>query len=245
MMYEGGMMFSGIPYRIPTYVPRVLINNQQVGAFNSDLSYSMIELMYRMNNLTLLGDCQNLVLSIIEMSGWRSLYEEMISHYKKENNVDEFLWETQYNFNQIESNLKVFEKQIEEGDLYEKEESLVVSDSDSDSDSEESVSQTDNEFFAIMKRAGVKSIELDDGRELPSYCNDEEKEKSATFFFIKQIVNHRINNSMKHDVRSNDPSESTENVVLRFNGVLLTLNQANSRCYREIMKWGEWTVNEI
>lgn len=238
-------MFSGIPYRIPTYVPRVLINNQQVGAFNSDLSCSMKEFIYRMNNLTLLGDCQNLVLSIIEMSGWRSIYEEMIEQYKKDNHVDEFLWESQYNFNQIESNLKDFEKQLEEDDLHENEENVIVSDSDSDSEDEESISQTENEFFNILHRAGVKNIELDDGRDLPSYCNDEEKEKSAAYFFMKQIVNHRINNSMKHDVRSNDPSESTENVVLRCNGVLLTLNQANSRCYREIMKWGEWTVNEF
>lgn len=198
-----------------------------------------------MNNLTLLGDCQNLVLSIIEMSGWRSIYEEMIEQYKKDNHVDEFLWESQYNFNQIESNLKDFEKQLEEDDLHENEENVIVSDSDSDSEDEESISQTENEFFNILHRAGVKNIELDDGRDLPSYCNDEEKEKSAAYFFMKQIVNHRINNSMKHDVRSNDPSESTENVVLRCNGVLLTLNQANSRCYREIMKWGEWTVNEF
>lgn len=188
-----------------------------------------------MNNFTLLGDCQNLVLSLIEMCGWRRVYEEMIASYKEKYGVNHFLWEPQYNFDQIESNFETFEKDLLQGNLMKNPSEEVI---ESDSEEEESVLETDNQLYQILHQAGVKHIEVDDGRDLP-YYGDEKKVKEATYFFINQILKGRINNTMKHDVENGE-----ENVVLSVNHLLLTLNRANSRCFKEILKWGEMRVEK-
>ena len=199
---------------------------------------------HSLNNFTLLGDCQNLVLSIIEMCGWKNQYEEMIEQYCTDNHVDHFLWEDQYNFNQIESNFEIFERELLEGSFAkDKDEKIIESDNDEEyDDDDDSVNNDENPtkeraLFNIFKQAGVHHIEEDDGRELPKYCDDEEKVERATEFFILQILNNRIKNSFRDDVENGE-----ENVVLAFNGILLTLNHVNSRCFREILKWNREKV---
>lgn len=197
------------------------------------ISKNQMRLFNRMNNLTLLGDCQNLVLSLIEMSGWRGEFEELLENYKTAHHVEEFLWANQYNFENIESNLQSFEESL----LEDKSEEEIDVDSEDEND-DNSVVESDNELFNRLHYLGMKHIEIDDGRELPVYDSDEEKIKTITIYFINKIACRAIVNSMKDDV----PGQ--ENIVLRFNGILLTLNQANSRCFRECLRWGVSTDNE-
>lgn len=193
----------------------------------------------RMNNLTLLGDCQNMVLSLIEMCGWRSEFEDLLATYKTANHVEQFLWFDQYNFDAIENNFKAFEASLLEG---EKEEDEMNVDSDESSE-EELVQDPDQDgevpLWLYCKQFHIKHVMLDDGRALPVYHSDPEVVLQATVFFIRQLFTRRIVNSMKDDVPGGE-----ENVILRYNGILLTLNQANSRCFKEILKWNFKTMDE-
>ena len=197
------------------------------------ISMKEMRLFNRMNNLTLLGDCQNLVLSLIEMSGWRQEFEELLENYKTVHHVEEFLWAEQYNFEKIEWNLKSFEESL----LKDEPEEEIDVDSE-DGSVESSLVESDNPLFNRLRYLGMKHIEIDDGRELPEYDPDEEKMNTIASYFMSKIACNDIVNSMKDDV------PGKENIVLRLGGVLLTLNQANSRCFRELLKWGVMTVDE-
>ena len=102
---------SLIPRKVPPSVPRVLINNQLVGLFRDDESTLHLLLISSYNNLPLIGDCQTLALTLIELCGWRSDYEALLKEYRSHHSSD-FLWKDTYNFDTIEHNLQSFEDEL-------------------------------------------------------------------------------------------------------------------------------------
>lgn len=179
------------------------------------------------------------------MCGWKNQYEEMIEQYCSENHVDHFLWQDQYNFDRIESNFETFERELLEGSFAKNKETKMVKEEEEEEEyDDEDVDSVDNgsdavSLLSLLKQAGVHHVEEDDGRDLPVYCDDKSKLERASEFFISQILTRRIKNSFKDDVEN-----GVERIVLPFNGVLITLNHVNSRCFKEILKWDEVAVPE-
>ena len=170
------------------------------------------------------------------MSGWKQDYEDLIANYKAKFQIDQFLWEEEYNFGTIQSNLEKFENSL----LHKNNESKS-NDNQQESESEEeddnSILETENQLFQFLQHVGVRGIEIDDGRVLPVYHVNEEKVLQTSYYFVEQFLKGRINNTMKVDVENGE-----EHVIIRVKGVLITLNQPNSRCFREILKWEEKTA---
>ena len=103
---------SLIPRKVPSSIPRVLINNQLVGMFRDDTFVLFSLLISSYNNLPLIGDCQTLALTLIELCGWRSEYETLLQEYRSHHSTD-FLWKDTYNFDTIEHNLQSFEDELQ------------------------------------------------------------------------------------------------------------------------------------
>ena len=204
------MRASYIPKRIDASVPRVLLNNQLVGAFRDTKWGCGGEMRNSYNNLPILGDCQNLVLTLIELCGWREDYETMIEVYKAQHHIQHILWEDTYNFDRIEDHLWSFERDFQK--------------QKDDEDDDEDAPQKEEEV--AIEEGG------DDGRVLPEYSTDKECVARATTYFVKHISRGKVNNSFV-----SDPGNSSDRIVIRFENVLLTLNSVNSRCFRELLKW--------
>lgn len=225
------MSSSYIPKRIDASVPRVLLNNQLVGAFRDTKWVCGEEVSGSYNNLPILGDCQNLVLTLIELCGWREDYETMIEVYKAQRHIQYILWEDTYNFDRIEDHLWSFEKDFQkqkddeedDEDASQKEEEVTI---EEDGD--------DGSLFGYLRMNPFlrHCVQRDDGRVLPEYSTDKECVARATTYFVKHISTGKVNNSFV-----SDPGNSSDRIVIRFESVLLTLNSVNSRCFRELLKW--------
>ncbi|KAK8793203.1 hypothetical protein WA588_005142, partial [Blastocystis sp. NMH] len=271
-----------IPRKVPSSIPRVLINNQLVGMFRDD-TY---------NNLPLIGDCQTLALTLIELCGWRSEYETLLQEYRSHHSTD-FLWKDTYNFDTIEHNLQSFEDELqghqetsslpvavemEDEDCHEavecasdpsidnsiddypqnqsafsKESSLddtnelmhpneMESSSDDnednspspsdDHDSGEPSSPSSSLYAFLHRQRFIRHYILpNDNRLLETFDADEQLIEEATMYFVVQIWKGEINNATQPN---EDPSEQ---LIVREKDCLIKLNQANSRCFREILKW--------
>ena len=194
--------------------------------------------------MSLLGDCQNLALTLIELCGWKEDYEALLQAYKAEHGVARIVWEDTYNFDRIEDHLWEYEKELQAG-------TPMQADSDSsEEEKEEAVTEEKEEeedsFLSFLRSSPYLQhcVARDDGRTLPQYGENAEDVEVATQYFFREILKGRVNNSFVKDVGTG------ERVVLRLRGVLLTLNSANSRCFKELLKWGtkeytdysEWPV---
>lgn len=82
--------------------------------FRDDKCELFFLLIASYNNLPLIGDCQTLSLTLIELCGWRSEYEALLKEYRSHHTTD-FLWKDTYNFDTIERNLQSFEDDLQEG----------------------------------------------------------------------------------------------------------------------------------
>ena len=197
------------------------------------------------NNMSLLGDCQNLALTLIELCGWKEDYETLLQAYKAEHDVTRIVWEDTYNFDRIEDHLWEYEKELQAG-------TPMQADSDSSEEEEEEAmteeakEEEEDSFLSFLRSSPYlhHCVARDDGRTLPQYGENAEDVEVATQYFFREILKGRVNNSFVKDVGTG------ERVVLRLRGVLLTLNSANSRCFKELLKWGtkeytdysEWPV---
>ena len=225
------MRTSYIPKRIDASVPRVLLNNQLVGAFRDTKWGCGGEMRNSYNNLPILGDCQNLVLTLIELCGWREDYETMIEVYKAQHHIQHILWEDTYNFDRIEDHLWSFERDFQkqkddeddDEDTPQKEEEVTIEEGGDD-----------GSLFGYLRMNPFlrHCVQRDDGRVLPEYSTDKECVARATTYFVKHISRGKVNNSFV-----SDPGNSSDRIVVRFENVLLTLNSVNSRCFRELLKW--------
>lgn len=162
---------------------------------------------------TLIGDCQNLALALIKLCGWEDDYLDKIEAYKKSNALESFIWESQYNFENIEANCLEFEESLKRDD---KQEDL----------DEEPPRATPNCFFR------------DDGSELETYGLSEEDLESIAEYFVTQIRDMNILNHI------DEGENRDEHIVLRWNNVLVELNDVNSRCFREMIKWKKQMVSK-
>lgn len=63
--------------------------------------------------------------------------------------------------------------------------------------------------------------------------------EEATMYFVVQIWKGEINNATQPN---EDPSEQ---LIVREKDCLIKLNQANSRCFREILKWEYHSYNSF
>ena len=82
--------------------------------FRDDTSALRSLLISSYNSLPLIGDCQTLALTLIELCGWRSEYEALLKEYRSHHSTD-FLWKDTYNFDTIERNLQSFEEDLKGG----------------------------------------------------------------------------------------------------------------------------------
>ena len=82
--------------------------------FRDDRFVLLDHLISSYNNLPLIGDCQTLALTLIELCGWRSEYEALLKEYRSHHSTD-FLWKDTYNFDTIERNLHSFEDELHAG----------------------------------------------------------------------------------------------------------------------------------
>lgn len=167
----------------------------------------------RHRSCTLIGDCQNLALVLIKLCGWETDYLDKIEAYKKKNGLESFIWEEQYNFENIEANCLEFE------------ENLKREDDQEDSD-EEPLGLLPNCFFS------------DDGSELETYGMSQEDLDSIAEYFVTQIREMSILNHIE------ESENRSEHIVLRWNHMLVELNDVNSRCFREMIKWKKQKVDK-
>ena len=167
----------------------------------------------RHRSCALIGDCQNLALVLIKLCGWEDEYLDKIEDYKKENHIDEFIWEGQYNFQNIEANCLEFEEHLKHD--------VVQEDSD-----EEASRPLPNCFFS------------DDGVELDTYGVPEEELRAITEYFVAQIHEGNILNHIEENENRED------HIILRYQTILVELNDVNSRCFREMIKWKKQVVNK-
>lgn len=193
--------------------------------------------------MSLLGDCQNLVLTLIELCGWKEDYQTLLQAYKAEHGVARIQWEDTYDFDRIEEHLEEYEKEVQAGPparaSSEATEEEVKEEEPKEEQPKEEVKEKESEeedgsFLSFLRGSPYlrHCIQRDDHRELPQYSENAEDVEVASQYFFREILKGRVNNSFVKDVGTG------ERVVLRLRGVLLTLNSANSRCFRELLKWG-------
>ena len=199
---------------MPAFVPQLLINNELVGNFGKKMWIECKErVRCRHRSCTLIGDCQNLALALIKLCGWETDYLDKIDAYKKENGLESFIWEDQYNFENIEANCLKFEETLKRDDVQ-------------DSSDEEPLRPLPNCFFS------------DDGSELETYGMSQEDLDSIAEYFVTQIREMSILNHIE------ESENRSEHIVLRWNNILVELNDVNSRCFREMIKWKKQKVNK-
>lgn len=158
----------------------------------------------------------------------------MLSVYKHEHNTMTLAWEPKYNFDTLEANLAEFEEELKSGrretverDSDDVEKEVVVNPED-ESESED----TSSLFYVLSHHASMRHCVLrDDKRELETFDVDPEYVQQAINYFVSQIWRGSISNVFQ-------PMEDrSQHLIVRFEDVLVELNQPNSRCFREILKW--------
>lgn len=149
-------------------------------------------------------------------------------------------WEEKYNFDTLEANLAAFEEELKSGRQYspvqeieEFEESLP--DKEIESENED----TNSLYYVLSHHPSMRHcIHKDDNRELESFDVDPEYIYQAVNYFVSQIWRGAINNAFQ---TTEDPKQ---HLMVRFEDVILELNQPNSRCFREILKWHYHLIKE-
>ena len=105
-------------------------------------------------------------------------------------------------------------------------------------DPEESSSPANSLYAFLHRQRFIRHYILpDDNRPLETFDADEQLVEEATMYFVVQILKGEINNATQPN---EDPSEQ---LIVREKDCLLKLNQANSRCFREILKWKYHSYN--
>ena len=138
----------------------------------------------------------------------------MTEDYKKKHGVDSFIWEDRYNFDNIETNCLEFESKLRN-----------PADDDNDDSDTSPEDRSINCFY------------MDDGNSLETYGIPEEDLDSISEYFVTQIRDHDIINHIGED------EDRDNHVILRWRGVLVELNDVNTRCFYEMIKWKKLIVS--
>lgn len=170
---------------------------------------------------------------MIESSGLRDRYEQILAKYKAQYQVDRFLWEETYTFDKIEHNLDLFESSLSQPESTEEE---AVEDIEEEQISPQSPSASPFLLSLWISPYLWSCVQEDDGRDVEDFGAPPEIVEAASNYFLRQIYNGNVVNSFKNE-------KNDSHVVLRIKDVLLTLNEINSRCFREIIKWKEEVIN--
>ena len=107
-----------------------------------------------------------------------------------------------------------------------------------DHDSGEPSSPSSSLYAFLHRQRFIRHYILpNDNRLLETFDADEQLIEEATMYFVVQIWKGEINNATQPN---EDPSEQ---LIVREKDCLIKLNQANSRCFREILKWDYHSYN--
>lgn len=220
----------------------------------------------RYNNLSLIGDCQTLALMLVELCGWQVEFQGLLNAYCRDHQSS-FQWSSQYNFEKVEENMNEFVAELqkkvnkamnndptnneneeeEEEDPVEsmlrriqqvmEEESDDDDDGDGDDDNDDDDDNNDNSNHGLSYRSLIRHrllrgcILRDDGRSIEVESTDSNYVQNANMYYLMMISRGEINNFM------NGNEDDSQLVHIRIGNALLVLNEVNSRCYREMMKW--------
>ena len=220
---------------------------------------SFYYLIVRYNNLSLIGDCQTLVFLLVELCGWKEEFQGLLNQYCRDHQLwNGFQWSEQYSFERVEENMNAFlnELQVTRGNQngcddddddelnrIQKRIFRLLSEVDQPEDQpeeEEEDNDNDNDSkdnntlrYRELKRLPLlrECILRDDGRTVEQFTASARYIHQANIYFLMMIAQGEISNFLTG--REN----KSELVYLRVGNALLMLNEPNSRCYREMMKW--------
>ena len=158
----------------------------------------------------------------------------MLCVYKRKHSTTALAWETKYNFDTLEANLAAFEEELKSGRRETTEENSDDSDKELRVKQEEESENEDTSslYYVLSHHPSMRLCILkDDKRDLETFDVDPEYVQQAINYFVSQIWRGTINNVFQA------MEDRSQHLIVRFEDVLVELNQPNSRCFREILKW--------